>query len=229
VRGLVDGVVCTVAVGIATAAACRFSIAATLTPLVIVGATYAVLAGYAAVRLHGLGLLGPMLRPAWGDASRAFLVAMLLVGLAHGLRFVMDVRGGPALQWLMRVYLQLGDPGYVRAHAAVYGTAVILLSFAEELVWRGLVLVRIEEAWGSRRAWAMAAVLYALAHAPTAFVLRTGASGPNPFLVLAALAGGLAWGALARVTGRLVPGILSHALTDWIIAAVLPLWSLAAR
>jgi membrane protease YdiL (CAAX protease family) len=86
----------------------------------------------------------------------------------------------------------------------------------------------LAESVGSRRAWIWAAALYALSMTPSAFSLRAGA-GPNPVLFLAALGGGLLWGGMARLFGRLAPGILAHALFDWATVMMFPLWAIVWR
>jgi hypothetical protein len=55
------------------------------------------------------------------------------------------------------------------------------------------------------------------------WALRAG-EGLNPVLVIAALGGGLLWGAMARLFGRLVPGMIAHVLFDWAVVIVFPLW-----
>jgi len=75
-----------------------------------------------------------------------------------------------------------------------------------------------------------AAVLYALAYVPTAWALRAGSGaggglgGLDPLLPVAALGAGLLWGAMARFLGRLAPGVLAHALFDWAVVMMFPLW-----
>jgi hypothetical protein len=72
-----------------------------------------------------------------------------------------------------------------------------------------------------------AAALYAIAYVPTAWSLRAVAGpggGLNPVLPVAALGAGLLWGAMARSFGRLAPGILAHALFDWAVVMMFPLW-----
>jgi membrane protease YdiL (CAAX protease family) len=103
--------------------------------------------------------------------------------------------------------------------------AVIAAAVAEELVWRGMVTQLLAERVGSRMAWVWAAVLYALAYAPTMWALRSSA-GLNPLLVGAALGAGLLWGAMARAFGRLAPGVLAHALFDWAVVMMFPLWGI---
>ncbi len=76
---------------------------------------------------------------------------------------------------------------------------------------------------GSRSAWVWSAGLYGVVYVPTVWALGPG-GGINPVLVVAALAGGLLWGAMARAFGRLVPSILAHALFDWSVLMMFPLW-----
>ena len=71
----------------------------------------------------------------------------------------------------------------------------------EEISWRGFVYSLLEERLGTRRAWPATAVLYALAHLPTVFLLRDPFAGPNPLVVLAALGCGLVWGLIVARTG----------------------------
>ena len=51
-------------------------------------------------------------------------------------------------------------------------------------------------------------------------------AGLNPVLPLAALGGGLVWGAMARAFGRLAPSVLAHALFDWAVVMMFPLWGM---
>jgi membrane protease YdiL (CAAX protease family) len=101
--------------------------------------------------------------------------------------------------------------------------AVIVAALAEEIVWRGTVTQLVAERVGSRLAWIWAAGLYALALLPTAWALRAG-YGLNPVLVLAAGGAGLVWGGMARAFGGLAPSILAHALFDWAVLMMFPLW-----
>jgi hypothetical protein len=125
---------------------------------------------------------------------------------------------------MARLYLQFGDPTSLRAHAVPVAIAVVLAAASEEIVWRGLVTRQIAESVGSRTAWVWAAALYALAQIPTLWQLRDPVAGMNPVLCLAALAVGLVWGLMARVFGRLTPGILSHAAFDWCVIMMFRLW-----
>lgn len=156
------------------------------------------------------------LRPAWGDFTRGVVGAALVFGAAYAVSRVFA--GTPRESWLARLYLQLGDPKALREGMPIYAVGIVVAAAAEEVVWRGLVTRLLARAIGERWAWAVAAVPYALAHAPTVWSLRDPEAGINPMLVMAALGAGLVWGAMARrYGGRLVPGILAHAMFDWLV------------
>jgi hypothetical protein len=163
------------------------------------------------------------LRPRAGDISRGLVGGAALFGAAWSFaRFVTPV-GSRREIWLVSLYSQLGDPRSMRAHSTALYAGLALVAVAEELLWRGAVTQLLAERFGSRWAWAWSAVLYALAYVPTMWALRAG-EGLNPVLVIAALGGGLLWGAMARLFGRLVPGMIAHVLFDWAVVIVFPLW-----
>ena len=176
------------------------------------------------LRAHRDGELRGWLRFVWGDPTRGIVSAALLVGGAIAFVHVVAPAGSARESWMARLYLQFGDPTTLREHALEVAAAVIVAATAEEIVWRGLVTRQIAEITGSRTAWIWAAVLYALAHAPTAYALRDPVAGLNPVLVVAALALGLVWGAMARTSGRLMPAILSHVAFDWCVIMMFRLW-----
>jgi len=108
----------------------------------------------------------------------------------------------------VRLYSAFRPPSLVIASVAL--TPVIL---GEELVWRGVVqavLVRRLRAWGGVT---LAAVTYALAHAPLG----------SPVLVIVALLCGLFWGALRATTSSLVPTLVAHLVWDLLVLLWLPL------
>jgi len=108
----------------------------------------------------------------------------------------------------VRLYSAFRPPSLVIASVAL--TPVIL---GEELVWRGVVqtvLVRRFRAWGGVT---LAAVAYALAHAPLG----------SPVLVIVALLCGLFWGALRATTSSLVPTLVAHLVWDLLVLLWLPL------
>jgi CAAX protease family protein len=159
-----------------------------------------------------------------GDFSRGFASAAVLFGSAYAFMKTVAPPHSVRASWLARLYLQVGDPSALRKHVATVVAAIMLMSVAEELVWRGLVVSLLEEQVGSRRAWIVAAILYAVAHAPTVWALRDPVAGLNPVVVLAALGCGLVWGGMARHFGRLLPGVFAHILFDWTVLMMFRLW-----
>jgi membrane protease YdiL (CAAX protease family) len=92
---------------------------------------------------------------------------------------------------------------------------VFIVAALEEVAWRGGVQQLLSEKLGSTRGWLAASVLFAAVHALT----------PTPALGLLALPCGLAWGALYRYRGRLVPAVFSHAVFSMFLFASKPLVS----
>ena len=60
-----------------------------------------------------------MLQPAWGDMTRGILSAGLLLGVAIGFAHVVAGAGSPARELTPFLYLQIGDPTWLRLHAGV--------------------------------------------------------------------------------------------------------------
>ncbi|MEO6420376.1 MAG: CPBP family intramembrane glutamic endopeptidase [Polyangiaceae bacterium] len=181
----------------------------------------AVLGGWRAQRD---GELMDWVRPSWGDATAGVMSAVVLFAASYAAAKLVAPTGSDHESWLARFYLQLGNPLILRANGLVVALILIALAAADEVLWRGFVTRIIAERVGSRTAWLYAAVPYALAQVPTMWALRDPVAGLNPLLPIAALGGGLVWGALARQQGRLVPGIISHALLDWCLLMMFRLW-----
>ncbi len=203
-----------------------FQLAYGATPLfwLIVGVPILALAAYAAFRLGRDGELSDLMRPSWGDFTKGVFGAVVLYALAVAFVRIVTPPGSGRDAWLMRVYLQFGDPSEMRAHLFVLGFAICIVSAAEEIIWRGFVTRLLAERVGSHRAWVYASLLYALAHAPTLWALGDPRLGPNPVVVVAALGGGLVWGGMARSYGRLPPVMLAHAAFDWCVIVAWRLW-----
>ena len=196
---------------------------------VFAGAPQLLLAAGAAAWARREELLRDWLTPKWGDFTRGVLAAALYFGLAWAFARLVAAPGSPRLIWLVSLYGQLGDPRLLQAHAPAIAVTIAAVALAEEVLWRGAVTQLLAERVGSRNAWLWAAALYALAYVPTGWSLRAasgGDGGYNPVLVIAALGGGLLWGGMARAFGRLAPGILAHALFDWAVVMMFPLWGL---
>jgi hypothetical protein len=168
------------------------------------------------------GLLREWISPRWGDFTRGIVGIAVLFAAAWAFgRWVAPV-GSRREVWLVSLYAQIGDPHVLQAHAPWVGAAFVLVALAEEIVWRAMVPQLLAERVGSRGAWVWAAALYAAAYLPTMWSL--GEAGPNPVLVVAALGGGLLWGAMARAFGSIVPSVLAHAGFDWAVVMMFPLW-----
>ena len=160
-----------------------------------------------------LGINGEDLTRIYGKINPRMIIygaasGILLYGLFY-FGFQM-IRSTPFLALgVSSVYgLRLSKPAYVISLLLIFPIAP-----GEETYWRGLVQRRLTERTGPKAGLALAAAAYALVHLPTL----------NPTLILAALIGGLVWGALYQLTGSLVPGIVSHALWDVLIFVILPL------
>jgi membrane protease YdiL (CAAX protease family) len=189
--------------------------------LAAIGVTYLALATFALVRLARLGELGAALRPRGGDLTLGAVVAAVMHGGAIAGHLLLMPRGSPREAWIVRVYLALGDPTEANMH--LVGGVVLVIAALEELVWRGLVMRALEDAYGTLRAWLWSTAFFAVARLPIVYFLRDPTAGLNPVLPLAALGCGLVWGYLASRTGRLAPAVFAHALFSWSIVEF-PLW-----
>jgi len=188
------------------------------------GATYAVLAVCALVWAYFNSQLKHWLVPGWGDLSRGFFSALVLFALAFGFVKLVAMHHSPRAAWMARLYLQLGDPRPLRLHQAWVGVGITVAAFLEEVVWRGWAQSLLDELIGLRVGWIAAAALYALAHVPTVWALADTTVGPNPMVVIAALGAGLVWSGMTRISGRLWPAIVCHALFDWAVLMMFRLW-----
>jgi membrane protease YdiL (CAAX protease family) len=188
----------------------------------------ALFAGFGVYRLVQDREARAVLAPKWGDVSLGFVTAVGMFAVFYlGARLA--VYPSPmASAWLRRVYDQFGSHGAPALHGARVGLAIVVVATAEELTWRVLVMRTLAERIGRQRAWIYAALLYAAAHVPTLWALRTTAGVLNPLIVVAALVAGLAWGGMTRATGRVVPAIVSHALFDWAVLMMFPLGTAAS-
>jgi membrane protease YdiL (CAAX protease family) len=176
-------------------------------------------------------LLREWLTPRWGDFTRGVVAAVVSFGVVYAFSRLVTPVGSPREIWLVTLYGQIGDPRLLQAHAPAVAATIAAVALAEEVIWRGMVTQLLADRVGSRTAWVWAAGLYALAFVPTAWSLRAAAGaggGLDPVLPLLALGGGLLWGGMARSFGRLAPGVLAHALFDWAVVMMFPLWGAAA-
>ncbi len=194
---------------------------------VLAGGPTLLLAGVAGAWARREALLREWVSPRWGDFTKGLVCAALLFGFAWALSRIVTPVGSPREIWLVSLYGQIGDPRLLQQHAPAVGATLVVTVIAEEVLWRGMVTQLLADRVGTRTAWIWAAALYALAYVPTMWSLRADAgagAGLNPVLPLVALGGGLLWGAMAWTFGRLVPSILAHALFDWAVVMMFPLW-----
>ncbi len=186
--------------------------------------TYLVLAVGAVV--YGLRheTLWRWLVPRWGDVTRGFFTGLVLFACAFGFVKLIAMHDSPRAAGMARLYLQLGDTKFLRLHQGWVGFAILVMATLEELVWRGWALSLIEDLTSRRAGWVLSGPLYALAHAPTLWALADPTVGKNPVVIIGALGAGWVWAGMARLFGRLGPGIICHALFDWAVLIMFRLW-----
>ena len=211
----------TLATGIVIAFAFDPRRAGTPAMLIAIGLFYALIGAFALRRLDQRGELRTRFRPASGDFTLGAVVAGALYGVAHLVDQTVATHGSIREAWIMRLYLQIGDPN-APGHVLV-GGAVFLVAALEELVWRGLVMRTLEAAYGARRALIVTTLLFAAAHLPTLYLLGDPSAGLNPLVVLAALGCGMVWGLVYLRTSRLIPALFAHALFSWAVVEF-PIW-----
>jgi membrane protease YdiL (CAAX protease family) len=184
----------------------------------------------AAAGTHALGIW-----LAVGGASVGLGVAIFVLDRAAALRLLRPsarlVLVGAAAGWAMVAGTDLLYPVLARLFpfirtdtASLYAAfrappriiaalALLPVILGEEMVWRGVVQTALARRLGPWRGVAVAALAYALAHAPLG----------SPVLVVVALACGMAWGALRVASGSLVPSLLAHLVWDILVLLWLPL------
>ena len=189
---------------------------------VVIGSLLAANALLAAVSIWRMWRDGTLLDLfAWrkGDITLGFGTAVMLLASVFVGRQMVAPRGTAAEAWLVRLYLQIGSPPSDRGRAVLLMLAILAVTTAEEIVWRGMVQQVLEEKLGVRVGWIAAAALYALAHLPTVWLLAMPPVGLNPLVVMAALFCGSIWGFLVARKQRLAPALVSHALFTYTVTA----------
>ncbi len=181
--------------------------------LLSLGLVYGLLTALTAWWLHRRGELKEKLAPRRGDITLGAIVALGMYLAATGVHLFLTARGSPKEAWLIRVYLQIGDP-QVTANIVI-GPIILAIAAAEEAVWRGLVLGALRDRLSARAALIATTALYTAAHAPTLYLVRDPYVGLNPLVVMAALGCGLVWGWLATRLERVSLSMVAHALFTW--------------
>jgi membrane protease YdiL (CAAX protease family) len=144
-------------------------------------------------------------------------VGLSLLLASWAVRAVLVPSGTDRTLWLFMLYAKLGDPEALQ-HSVVLTVSLILITLMEEIVWRGLVLERLNDRIGTRFGWIAAAGLYTLVSLPTVYLLRVPGVGYNPLLTLAAFCCGAVWSFLTAQLGRLLPSAISHAAFSYFSA-----------
>ena len=172
---------------------------------------------------------------ALGGASVVLGVAIFVLDRAAALRLLRPsarlVFLGAAVGWSMAAATNVLYPVVARhwpsirtdtasLYASFRGPPPVIAALAlmpvilgEELVWRGVVQTAFVRRLGPWRGVTLAALAYALAHAPLG----------SPVLVVVALSCGMAWGALRAASASLVPSLLAHLVWDILVLLWLPL------
>ncbi|RYE95045.1 MAG: CPBP family intramembrane metalloprotease [Myxococcales bacterium] len=185
----------------------------------------ALLAAVSLWRMWRDGTLLDLFRWRRGDITLGFLVALGLAACTFAGRQMVAPPGTSADSWVVRLYLQLGPPPASRQAGVAFLLAIVAVTVAEEVVWRGMVQQILEEKFGVRVGWIAAAVLYALAHLPTLWLMAMPPVGKNPLVMLAALFCGAVWGFLVARKQRLAPALVSHAIFTYALTAQFRLWT----
>jgi membrane protease YdiL (CAAX protease family) len=173
-----------------------------------IGLPYLLLAVLAVVQLRRRGRWQELVAFRRGDPSIGILLGLAL--LAAAWLFARQWLNGVASAWLFSVFLIAGDPSWTPGSVLLLGIVV-----CEELVWRGWIQLELRERLGPRRGWIVCAFAYAAVLTPTLFTLEDASAGKNPLLLLAAFGCGLCWSFLSERTGRLLPGLFSHAVFSY--------------
>ena len=125
------------------------SVAGTPEFLLRFAAPHLVLSVLAVRELARDGVLLERLKPRWGDLSLGAVTALLLLMASWATRATVAPPGSERQQWLLFLYIQLGDPEHIQ-RSILLSSLLIGITLAEELVWRGLVAHRLTERFGAR-------------------------------------------------------------------------------
>jgi membrane protease YdiL (CAAX protease family) len=172
-----------------------------------------------AVRRKGTGSLRDLglVRPRWIDP---------VLGLGLGIGSLIAVAMVAALLNLVDADLLPGeredltrpaDQGGAVAIGVLYLVAVVGAPFFEELYFRGLVQGTLRARWGVGIALVVQALLFAIVH------LNPDAGLGNVGIYLVIVTVGVGLGAIRQLSGRLPPGMFTHAAYNAIIVTLVVL------
>ena len=135
--------------------------------------------------------------------------ALLLYGLFYLGNYISHLLFSFAGQQVSGVYATKSQ-----ANTALIGILLlILIGPAEEIFWRGFAQEQLMQRFGLWKGFFITTSVYTLVHVPSL----------NFMLIMAALIAGLFWGWMYLKFRRLAPCIISHAVWDCVIFAILPI------
>ena len=139
----------------------------------------------------------------WGIASGLAIYTIFWIGST-----LIDILNLPLASQITKLYKQFAPENFWQ-----FAVLIFILAPGEEIFWRGFVQKRLLRSQSLRTATILGAILYASVHFYSGQVS----------LVLAALVGGLAWGALYAWKRSLPLVIISHIVFDLLLFWFLPL------
>ncbi len=151
------------------------------------------------------------LLPRRGDITLGAVAAVVLLLATWGGRALLAPTASPRQAWLLRLYLQLGDPLVLERLWWVHVSLLFSAGFVE-LIWRGWVQHGLCERFGPIRGFIFTSLAYASTTLPSVVLLADPTVGPNPLVAAVALVVGLLLGQVTRLTDRAVPAMLAHAI-----------------
>ncbi len=201
---------------IATAVAFSPALSGSTRFWLLVSAPVGALACYSLLVLHRAGKLTGLLRPRPGDLTVGALVGAILLLISWAIRSALMAQSSRGQSWLFFIDAQLGDPRVIGDSVAM--TLLLFgVVFSEELVFRGWIQERLSERAFPKHAWILQACLFATTLLPTTVTLADG--GFNPLLLGAGLGCSLVFGLMRQLSGRLLPGLVAHAVFTYFSVA----------
>jgi membrane protease YdiL (CAAX protease family) len=193
-------------------------------PAVLLGSMIGLWAGMGgacviAVRRKGTGSLRDLglVRPRWIDPLLGLglgVGALIVVAIVTAILNVID---SDLLPGGRDDLTRPADQGGVVAITVLYLVAVVGAPFFEELFFRGLVQGTLRTRWNIGIALVVQAALFALVH------LTPDAGLGNIGIYVVILTLGVGLGAIRQLSGRLPPGMFTHAVYNAIIVTVVVL------
>jgi membrane protease YdiL (CAAX protease family) len=169
-----------------------------------------------AVRVKGTGSLADLglVRPRWVDAALGVGFGVAGVLMVGAIAAVLEAISEDLLPGGRNDLTDPVDHAGALGILVVYLIAVVGAPFFEELYFRGLVQGTLTARWGIAAGLIVQAVLFGLVHLNP----ELGLGNVTTFVVIVAV--GLGLGGIKQVTGRLAPGMFTHAAYNAIIVTL---------